>query len=298
MKKYAIVFFALISVLSSKAQKDSLKKIKFSAIQADVGTHFFPDYKQLSREEYKSFVKTNSLLNADVSNYKTANGYLYSAYEGLFGIKFYATIQDNKKFKKEVFIGLRYGQEGGVGLMLSKSTYDTLSLYSNSSGETYYKVRDNSYNYNYGITSQKLILPIGFNFTSNKEKRAWISYGVELSPYINFNYVFQASYGNNYSDLFVKQGDSLTSPDNLTNSNRFRTYSGRVERTNLSGVGYGAYLSLPFCFYMHPFLKTPFLKHINLMGSVSPGFVCSYSKFYGTSMAGGVNFSAGIRYNW
>ena len=279
MKKYAIVLFALISVLYSKAQKDSLKKLRFSDIQLDIATHFFPDYKQLNQEDYKRLVKTNSLLNADVSGYTAGNGYFYSTYYGLFGAKFFATLGNSKKFKKEIYIGLRYGQESNVGLMLNKSSYDTLSTYTNSSGENYYKIGRNSYNYNFGISSQKLILPIGVNFTSDKQKHIWISYGAEVSPFINFNYVFKASYGNSYSDIFVREGDSLRSPNNLTNSKAPTGYFGRVERTNLSGVGYGAYLSLPFAIYLHPFLKTPFLKHINLMGSVSPGFVYAYSKF-------------------
>ena len=141
---------------------------------------------------------------------------------------------------------------------------------------------------------------MGFNFTTNKEKRIWISYGVELSPFVNLRYQFRAYYGSEYSYKLVKQGDSIVSPDNLiSNPSGFNNNSfGMSERTNLSGVGYGAYLLLPFSIYVHPFLKTPFLKHINLMGSITPGFVYAYSKFYGSTTAGGANFAVGVRYNW
>ncbi|PBQ32177.1 hypothetical protein CNR22_10470 [Sphingobacteriaceae bacterium] len=300
MKKYAIVLFALISVLSAKAQKDSLKKIRFSGIQADIGTHYFPDYKQLSREDYQKFVKNNKLLYADVSGYKVQNGYYYTSYEGLVGLRFYATIQDSRKLKKEVHMGLRYGQESNIGLSLNKSTHDTVAVYTSGNNETYYKIRTTDNNYNFGISSQKLILPLGFNFTTNKDKHIWISYGVEVSPFINFKYQFQSYYSTSYIYTLVKQGDSLMSPENLTtNNSRFNTsYYGGSERTKLNGVGYGAYLSLPFAVYLHPFLKTRFLKHINLMASITPGLVYSYSKFYGSTTAGGANFAVGVRYNW
>lgn len=300
MKKHAIVLFALLSVLSAKAQNDSLKKIRFSGVQVDMGTHYFPDYKQLGQQDYKGFVKNNKLLYTDLSGYKEQNGYYYSSYEGLVGLRFFATVQDSKKLKKEIHIGLRYGQESNIGLLLNKASQDTVSEYRSGNNETYYKIRTIDNNYNFGIISQKLILPLGINLTTNKDKRVWISYGVEVSPFINFRYQFQSYYGVAYNYTLVKQGDSLTDPGNLSSTNNgFREYySGTAENTDLSGVGYGAYLSLPFSFYLHPFLKAPFLKHINLMGSITPGFVYSYSKFYGSTTAGGVNFAVGVRYNW
>ena len=71
MRKAFFIIVSIFFVTGLKAQQDSLKKVQFFGIQLDVGTHFYPGYKQLSQSDYRKTVSDNYLLNADLTEYTT-----------------------------------------------------------------------------------------------------------------------------------------------------------------------------------------------------------------------------------
>jgi len=197
-----------------------------------------------------------------------------------------------------MFIGLKYGQEANTGIYFNKLSYDTIATYVNpNGGDTYNETAKSENYYNFGINSDKLILPLGINFCTNKEKYVWITTGIEFAPVVNFNYRVISSYGNTNSIFFVKQGDGLDDRDYFSNTHTSSSNSGSVERSKLNGIGYGFSASLPFSIYLHPFKKAKFFKRLNAMACIRPTFVLSHGKYFGSATEFGVTVATGLRYN-
>lgn len=300
MKKYSLFLVLIFFVSFIQAQRDSLKKIRFSGIQFDIGPATYPEYRQQNIEDYKKVIKNDPYLNADLSSYTKQQWYMYSTtFNGIASLKFYAEINDGKKLRKEFYIGLKYGEEGNAGINYYKQARDTVGVYTEAStGKKLYEISTKESNYNYGFKSEKLIVPLGFNFTTDKSKFFWISMGVELAPVINFGYVFTSARSDIYTNSIIKEGDTLNSRYNYTNNHFNRDQYTTENRTKFKSVGYGLYASLPFTMYLHPFKKKAFLKHINLLASLSPLYMYSYNKNFGSASGFNMSLAVGIRYNW
>lgn len=297
MNKIAYTLLAIFFAFVADAQKDSLKKIRFSAIQLDIGPSMYPEYRQQNQTDYRRFIKTDENLDAELSTYKNQSGYYYGIYNGIVGFKCYATINPYKKMGREVFAGLRYCQEFNTGAYYYKSKYDTISVFTNSMGRKLYEVIINEGSYSYGIHSQKLIVPLGFNFTTDKTRLFWVTCGVELAPAINFNYVFRSTHSEHFEDVFVYEGDSIDNWHNY-NNNSYKPGVWKTKATKLDGMSFGCSAALPFTVYLHPFKRTVFLRHLNALASITPVFFYTRSKFAGDAHMATISLATGIRYNW
>ncbi len=297
MKKYVLLLLTLFILTGLKAQNDSLKKIRLSGFQLDIGPNVYTNFKQQYQGDYRQYIKNDENLNVDLTGYKTQWGYFYNSFNGIPGFKLYGEINNRKRIRLEIFAGLRYSQEYSNGTHYTKSKYDTLGIYTNTSGQRIYQVLKNESSYNYEITSQKLIVPLGINFTTNKQRFFWITTGLEIAPAVNFNYVFQSTHSENYEEVFIHEGDSINSRYNYRqNLSGLGTWKNK--RTKLDGTGFGFYAALPFTLYFHPFKRAAFLKHLNALASISPLFFYSHSKYSGDAHILTMSFTTGIRYNW
>jgi hypothetical protein len=299
MKSAILVILNVCFAVSYIAQKDSSNKLHFSGFQLEIGTNFYPEFNRQYQEDYQKFVKNDPNLQVNLSDYKNQNAAFYRSFTGLLGLKFFAEIQDGKKLRKEIYVGIKYGQEFNTGAYYSKSTYDTVGIFIEpNTNRKLTKLRKYKSVYNYGIHSQKLIVPLGFNFSTNKEKFFWITYGIEIAPAINFGYQFTSNHQNFNEEIILEEGDTLNSGYNYGRS-RFLG-EGKFDRraTKLKGLGYGCSAALPIALYFHPLKKINFVKHINLFASLTPAFLFTHTKYSGSAYAFNYMLATGIRVNW
>lgn len=300
MKRLAYSIAGVLLITGIHAQRDSLKKIRLSGIQLDLGPALFAEFKQREQADYQRYVKNDPILNDDLSNYKRQPYYfLFNSFDALVGGKTYMDINDGKKFRKELFIGLKYGQEYGSGAYYNGALYDTIGTYTDgASGNKVYELAKQEISYSFDTRAQKLILPFGINFTTDKKRVFWITAGIELAPALNFKYEFISRKQVSHYTVFVREGDTLNSNNNYTSSRINANVRTESRKTQLGGIGYGFYASLPFSVYLHPFKRAAFLKHMNLLVSVAPTYMYSYSKYTGAYSGVTMSMACGLRYNW
>lgn len=301
MKNILTPIILLLCIQSVSAQKDSSTKCKarIFSIRAELGVPPWLNMQQASQSEYQKLVPNNPMLSADYSGFESSHGYWFmnSGFQGMPGIKVYADL-GGKKYKKEIYLGLSISNEYVSGLSFNRESRDTIGVFTDpSNSKILYNVLSINEYYNFNIMASRWMIPVGFNFTSNKEKFFWISMGMELAPTISTGYKLISNYSKNSTEYLLEPGEELKY-GNGYQKNDHNGYTGKHSRTSLSGFGYGLYVFAPVSVYLHPFKRTRILKHLNPMVSVSPYFGMAKHRYSKLMTGWGSTISAGLRYNW
>jgi hypothetical protein len=300
MKKYILTLTGAALLFQMNAQKDSLKKLHFSGIQIDYGFVGSVINKNLSQQDYQKFVSSNSLLNKNFSPYTYNNygGLSQLNYNSFISARAFASIKSSKKIQKEIFVGLRYGQELISYLNYYKQTYDTIGTYIDLlTNDVITKVKSNQSSYNFSINCNNLIIPLGINITTNKNRWFWFTAGVEIAPSITFGYVFTANNSENSSTLYLESGAVIE--DELKMLSFFNTENSYREMTNkLKHVGVGGSAAIPLAINLRLGKKFSFLKHLNLSATVAPMLVYASNKYTSFGLHAVINTNVGLRYQF
>jgi hypothetical protein len=299
MKKNVLIVVVSLLILQLSAQTDSLKIVSFSGVQLDYGIVGGLDESLVSQQEYQKFVKTNSLLNKDLSLYTSNNyGYFYQqTFIGFISLRAFTDITTNKKIKKEVFVGLRYGQRGMSNLNYNTQRYDTIGVYIDPvSNDVVTKVLNSRSEYNFGINSNKLIIPLGINITTNKQRYLWLTAGIEIAPALSFGYVFIGSNTETSSIMYLFPGQVLNNKNSILNNVDYQS-TRKTEFNKLKGIGLSGYLSVPLSVNLRLSKNINILKHLSASATIVPAFSYSKHKYTGTESYLTVNTNVGLRYN-
>jgi hypothetical protein len=175
MKKLPLQVLILASTLGLNAQTktDSIKKIRLSGVGLESQMIFQRGYiNTASQEDFKKFVSNNKLLDKDLNGYTSASGNGRSTdANGLISLRAFFELGQGKKFRREGFIGIRFGSNSVSSAFYSKTTRDTNAIYVNAANnDKLYSVTQYNDNYFYSISSKQIMVPIGINLTTNKNK--------------------------------------------------------------------------------------------------------------------------------
>ncbi len=302
MKRIIAAFFLICCYVQCHTQTDtthSKKKFNVFSVKAEFGVPPWLSPSYASQESYRKLTPGNELLSADYSSYKNSQAaWLMNNNINLMpGIKLYMDL-GGKKHKRELYIGLTYSRELISGLYLYRESQDTIGTYVNlSTNKVLYDVLTTSDSYQFGIQANRWMIPIGFNFTTSREKFFWVSAGLELAPAISTNYRLVTWHSMSQNERLLEPGAQNNYNSGYTNYADAK-YSQSSRSTAIKGTGFGLYVSTPLCVYIHPFKRVRFLKHFNPTASVTPYFGFAKHKYNSVNSGFGLMGSLGIRYNW
>ncbi|MBL7930831.1 MAG: hypothetical protein JNL60_02960 [Bacteroidia bacterium] len=301
MKNLLTSLILFTCIAHSHAQKDSSAKCKarIFSISAELGVPPWLSMQQVKQSDYQSLVPNNEMLNADYSGFKSSPGYAFMnpGFQGMPGIKVYADL-GGKKYRKEIYFGLSFSKEYVSGISYNRESYDTIGVFIDpANNKTLYDIVSINDYYNFSIVSNRWMIPLGFNFTSNQDKFFWISLGLQIAPSISTNYKFVSGHTQNTIEYLLEPGEEVKYGNGYQKSNHIG-FSAKQTSSSLSGLGFGLYVSAPVSVYMHPFKRAKFLKHLNPMISASPYFGLAKHKYSNMLSGFGTIVSAGLRYNW
>jgi hypothetical protein len=300
MKKLVMVTSLCMALLYANAQKDSsCKRPRLFSVQVDLSVPPFLSGKSLSQDEYRKIAPGDEYLNKDFTGYSSSGYYFFfRGFQGMPGIRVYADL-GGKKWKKEVYFGLRYSKESVSGLNFSRDTDDTVGTYVDANtNKVLYQLRRTHENYNFGINAKRFLVPFGINFTTNKDRFFWFSMGLEVAPAISYNYEFVSWQQISYEEKIVEPGQGFNFGEGYTNYSSMNTGMGNLSTRKISGTTFGVYVSTPLAVYLHPFKRVRFLKNLHPMVSLSPTFGYANYKYAKQAMGFGVNAAAGLRVIW
>jgi len=301
MKK--ILFFTLFIsfCFNTKAQIDSINKIKLSSIGLELLFITSAEFSnKTTREQLQKFAPNDKILNQVPATATVSGGYFYRNYfPGIFSAKAFFDLKPYKKFKSQFFIGLGYGNEIVSTLSYYDSFYDTNSVYVDQvTNKRLYLVDEFQNQYQFSIVSKKILMPFGIQVISNKNKRFWFSTGIEICPGISFSNVYNAySQIINYS-LILNETSSYNNYNSYSRDfTNIKIINSEQSKKNIPGIGFTGYLSVPFTINMRVSKKLRFLNHLHLYSSMAPGFFLSANRFSKTRTNFILNLTGGIRYN-
>jgi len=297
--KIIIVTAFLFICICTNAQKDSLKKITFSAIQLELnGTNTFIQ-QSIKQNHLQSFIKDDTLLNKKFP--ASNNGYWYNgnsvSLNGTVAGKVYFSIPSTKKLKKDIYIGLLFNNNVATTTGYANSQIDTLGIYTNFNNNLKFELQEKSYSYMFSINNSQILIPIGLNFNTNKLRRFWFNFGLEFAPGITFNYKYTSGYFSNTSTFFV---EPLTPSSDYYKSQSFNSSNNgykQVYQSKLKGIGFACYLAVPLTANMRISKHIKYLKHLNVLGSIAPGIYLQQNKYTKNFTNYTNNIVLGLRYN-
>lgn len=293
MKRYfgLIIFFTPYII---SAQGDGKKKAVDGFL---VRMHFVQTaYTQTNRDHFQSYVKNNVLLDRSVAGFTMNEGVRTRNTSPHFALNLYTNLSNNEKGPGlEFSTGIDFGTSVVASAYYNRNTYDTTGIFINpSKNDSLLVVNEYGDNYYYQVESRQLAIPIGLNITSNKNRRLWISAGLELSPGIIFASVFSANYTKTTTELLLKPNSALTSYGNYGSHSLsdIQTVNSKVK-----GAGFIAYATVPLSINLRASKKIDHLKQLNIAVSAAPGLYYTNNRFAGTTSSFIFNTSVGIRYN-
>jgi hypothetical protein len=298
MKKLQLLVLILACVLGSNAQTntDSLKKFRVSGVIVEMHGISKRDATTEAQGDFQKYVKNNELLDKDLSSFSNYTGYNID-FNAMPSVRVFFECQKAKKHNPEVFIGLRYGSDVLASASYFKLETKTIATYINPvNNDSLIEVDTYNTSYHYQVSAKRLFIPVGINISTNKTNRLWFSAGVEVAPGITFNNTFSAYY-------LLSKNTAIYDPNTSTpvNANAYGTNENldyKYSDTQLKGVGFEGYLTLPLSMNIRISKKVKFLNHLNLNAALAPGFFVAANKFAGTQTNFIANASLGIRYNW
>lgn len=299
MKKTTLFIVMVLLSFNAAAQGDSLRKLHAVGVQLDFGL-VTNGYNRSSQQQLRARVPGEQLLDTDLSGFEGPGqgvGANVSFPGHLSGRVVFGKMLAKKNRHLELFLGFRYGNSAQTSAYYSKGSYDTTGTYVNqATGRKIYTVDKTTRSYDFSISAKQVTLPFGLSLTSDKNKRVWLSTGVELSPGLIFSNSFSAS-----SDLYIEH---LTLDEN-SKLDRYDTYTlGDFETANLGrskkhlgGTGFTGRITLPQAIYIRLSRRIPVLDRMNFMASLSPGFYMNMNKYTGNAKGLALDLGMGLRYN-
>jgi hypothetical protein len=298
MKKLLVLSFILVFT-GVKAQHDSLKRppIVFSGVQLEFGTFSYFGNQYLERQHLQSFVPDDQLLNSNFDAYKStpSQGIILNT-RSYLGFKMFGTLTKKRKYQIDVMLGVTVGTGPGSYLNYSKQTYDTLSVFTNSTSQTVYEVREMRESYYFSVDCSEYTFPMALQLCSNKQKRLWVNAGICLAPGIRSNFVYSGSYGV-FSGSYLVQANAPPSSYNYFNSTSYQSFQPASSVRRLKQTGLAGYFSVPVSVNLRASKKIMFLKHLNITVGGAPAFYFAKDKINGTSQSFAFSLHTGLRYN-
>lgn len=295
-----VLIFASTLGLNAQTKSDSLKRCRFSGVILETHgsiTHGKPG--SANRAEFQKFVKNDVLLDKDLTGYLSGYGpFSVTDFNGGVSVRVFVELGQGKRFRREGFVGVRIGNSNLLSAVYSKVNYDTTGTYINTvSGSKIFSVDEYINRYSYQISSGQLLIPFGINLTTNKNNRLWFAAGIELCPGITHSNIFSASYTRDKIELLMNENSSYTKYDSYSIGQQ-KNIEKQFTHTDLKGIGFAGYASLPINVNLRLSKKIKILKQMNLGASVAPSVYYSSNQFAGSKSGFGLNTSLGIRYNW
>jgi hypothetical protein len=302
MKKLQLQVIILASTLGLNAQtkSDSLKNFRLSGISLE--TQFTGKQVLASnakQEDFQKFVKNDELLDKSLIGYDSKYGYghVYDV-NGFFSLRAFFELGQGKRYRREGFIGIRAGSNEISKAAYNKTTYDTTGVYINAANnDKLYSVDQYNNTYIYQISSRQIFVPIGVNFTTNKNKRFWFGLGAELSPGISYANTFSAFNNLNKTELLLNASSSYDNYSSYSTGS-YKNLEMKQSSVKVQGVGFVGYAAIPFTMNLRMSKSINSRKHLSASASIAPGFYYSNNKFVGSQSSIGLNASLGLRYNW
>ena len=302
MKKFPLQVLILASTLGLNAQTktDSIKKIRLSGIGLESQMIFQHGYINTANQaDFKKFVSNNKLLDKDLNGYTSASGNGRSIdANGLISLRAFLELGQGKKFRREGFIGIRFGSNSVSSAFYSKTTRDTNAIYVNTANnDKLYSVKQYNDNYFYSISSKQIMVPIGINLTTNKNKRFCFGAGLELSPGISYANMFSANHILNTSELLLNSSSTYDKYDSYS-SNSYKNVEVVQTVNKIGGIGFVGYAAIPLTTNLRMSKNLTARRHFSASASLAPGFYYESNKFSSPQSNFVFNASLGLRYNW
>jgi len=286
--------------LNAQIKTDSVKKIRLSGIGLESQFIFQQGYiNTASQEDFKKFVSNNKLLDKDLNGYTGASGFGRSIdANGLICARAFFELGQGKKFRREGFIGIRFGSNSVSSAAYSKTTRDTNAIYVNpANNDKLYSVTQYNDNYFYSITSKQIMVPVGINLTTNKNKRFWFGAGVELSPGISYSNMFSANHNLNKTELLLNSSSTYDKYDSYS-STSYKNVEMDQTINKVNGIGFVGYAAIPFTANLRMSKNINARRHFSACAALAPGLFYSNNKFTNAQSSLTFNASLGLRYNW
>ncbi len=295
----SVIFLSAAVVSNLFSQTDSLNKkvLKFNGVSLELGGLMTP-YGGGDVTSYKTIFPNDALLSSNFTNHAYSEGYNFpQGYSNFLSVcaKSFFSFSKKSKISKEIFIGLRYQKTIHSGFSyINNSPKVTQNYINTTSQDTVFRVIENENITSFGVVGKQLFLPIGFNITTKKERRFWLTAGLCLAPGINFNTLYKSTAYNTNFDYITKK---------ISDRNTFEKYSGSTQNTFATfeqrvSPSFAFYSSLPLTVNIRASKKIKLLKNTNLFVCTEP--VYYYSKIKNITTNSGFTWanSFGIRANW
>ncbi len=276
----------------ASAQTDS-SNYRFSGFQMDIGSGVYMQPALSDQKDLQRLIDDDPLVYHDFTGFTKTGGYIIYGphFEGMAGGKVF--LKTKSIARRELFVGLRYGESISMASHYSREQLDTLSSYVEPDGTTNYVIRKFTETYNFTIKGHRLFLPFGVNVSTRQERFFWFTAGLELTPFVTFGHQFFSNYTGWTMDVLVRAGQE---PGFFGNNDQ---YQSDHNRSAIKGLATGLYMGLPLGIYLHPFRKeNSALRFFNAFVSVMPLYAIDQSPFSGFRSAFLFNASAGIRFNF
>jgi hypothetical protein len=302
MKKLQLQVLILASTLGLNAQTktDSIKKIRLSGVGLESQFIFQQGYiNTANQEDFKKFVTNNKLLDKDLNGYTSASGFGRSTdANGLICVRAFFELGQGKKLRREGFIGIRFGSNSVSSASYSKTTRDTIAVYVNTANnDKLYSVAQYNDNYFYSISSKQIMVPVGINLTTNKNKRFWFGAGVELSPGISYSNMFSANHNLSKTELLLNSSSTYDKYDSYS-STSYKNVQMDQTLNKISGIGFVGYAAIPLSTNLRLSKNINARRHFSASATLAPGIFYSNNKFTSAQSNFILNASLGLRYNW
>lgn len=292
MNKKLFFLSMILMFTGSKAQIDTINpSFRFSGVQVGLNgiTTFFGT--SLDRQQTMKYV-TDDLLYTNLNEYSSFANNTLIEYNASFGFRLFATAIKKRKYELDLFLGMCFGSSRSNSQTYFKTIWDTTNTFLGTNGGKLYEVRQNNSIYSFNVSSQQILMPVGFNYTTSKQNRFWASWGVELTPGIRTNYQYL---GTN----FLVSTKHIVDPNTMQGMGPGETTYKEIAFSykKIKQVGFAGYISVPVGVNMRLSKRTQFLKHMNASASVAPAYYMSYDKITKFQQSFAMTTNFGLRYN-
>lgn len=300
MKHLVITIFVLISGFGlGQIEDKTFKSIRFSGISGSFG---FTNNKYLG-------VTTNQLkpiFTQDLSlNQNYENDYDYVPYffqtNGLSSLqlefKSYFELNKIKKVSVEAFAGIRFANTTIAGGFYNQKNplIDNEIFQSPNSNNYVEKQSTTKLLASYGIYGNTFFIPMGLNLNTKKSRIIWLNAGIELSPGLTVNKVYESLIIESKQTKYTENG-VVQQGFNGIYSFEQRTLHQYSE--NISKPSFMFTTSLPLGLNIRLGKRKPVLKNTSLMFLISPNWTYGNISYLGSIQGFGMQSNLGLNLRW
>jgi|LakMenE18May11ns_1017448.scaffolds.fasta_scaffold9959682_20 hypothetical protein len=300
MKFVVISIFGLISnVIICQIDDLTFKPIRFTGISGSFG-FMSAKYSGLTTNQLKPIFTGDLSLDQNYTNDYTYAPY-FIATNGLSSfqleLKTFYEINTMKKVNLEGFIGFRFANTILAGGYYSqKNPLKTNEIYqSSNSANILEKQSITRLDASYGIYGNTLFLPMGINLNTKKSRIVWLNAGLEFSPGLTINKVYESTITESKQTTYIENGavqqgfGKNISYDQIT----LHHYSERITKPSMMLM-----MSMPFGVNIRLGKKMPVLKHTNILFLIAPNWTYRNTSYLGSSHGFGMQSSLGLNFRW